>query len=253
MFLMAEVRLARHQLILTLVCLFVCFSDAETFGGKGGLDGATVTCVEDPSYSGKTVGLHAMEREGGLCLCLSESVCLLSESDSTVCCVSVRSFTWFVGQNSNGEWLYQFDSDVPVNRTFQLHKDGYPITQSATLEVPLTGLSSHQDQPTLQGPNDVMFEALKLALWADTGIKVEDDKCQLVVTVCAFNKTLFDLPQGEPNSTVMIDPPIANTPYYFGTWYGRASGFDGCVGYRVVVFLLLFVSLSGVCFLAGAS
>src|SRR5262245_44494309 len=32
--------------------------------------------------------------------------------------------------------------------------------------------------------------------------------CQVVVTVAAYNKTLADDPQGEPNATVSIDPPV---------------------------------------------
>lgn len=59
-----------------------------------------------------------------------------------------------------------------------------------------------------------MYDLLKVAL----GVKLDPEMCQLVVTVCAFNKTLANLPQGEPNVTLTIDPPVPSTSrlMYFG-------------------------------------
>lgn len=48
------------------------------------------------------------------------------------------------------------------------------------------------------------------------------DRCQFVVTVSAFNLTVFSFPQGEPNSTAIMTPPAQDHTFYFGTW-GKLS------------------------------
>jgi hypothetical protein len=77
-------------------------------------------------------------------------------------------------------------------------QDFYHETQSGTVIVPPGGLTGDQNQVALQVPNDFIYELFKLS----TNGHKSDSKCQVVVTVCNKNATVFSFPQGIPGAVV---------------------------------------------------
>jgi hypothetical protein len=81
--------------------------------------------------------------------------------------------------------------------------------------VPADGLVGVEREMVLQVPNKPTYAGLKAIMPA----KVDDEHlCQMVVTVTAPGKTIYDDPQGEANSTCTLWPSraIPQLPYYFG-------------------------------------
>eukprot|EP00759_Apiculatamorpha_spiralis_P056052 PhF_6_TR7951/c1_g1_i1/m.11997 len=112
----------------------------------------------------------------------------------------------------------RFHLDIPngTMATFMAKGDKtYRETQSATVVVPPTGLTTITTEVVLQVPSNLIFDAFFLVT---PGTKNMSCCCQIVVTVCAFNKTSYDSAQGLPNTTVAITPNIHGTIFYFGTW-----------------------------------
>eukprot|EP01102_Stenamoeba_stenopodia_P006204 TRINITY_DN1701_c0_g1_i1.p1 TRINITY_DN1701_c0_g1~~TRINITY_DN1701_c0_g1_i1.p1 ORF type:complete len:269 (-),score=45.45 TRINITY_DN1701_c0_g1_i1:251-1057(-) len=118
---------------------------------------------------------------------------------------------------------FGFEAQVGDNVTIVLDTFGYQQTQSVTMVVGPGPTYGPLDELTLQVPNDLIFAAFKLVLEKETGLTLQDDSCHIVVTVAAENKTLEDAPQGEPNATVSIYPPLPEgspPPFYFGAFRG---------------------------------
>jgi hypothetical protein len=48
--------------------------------------------------------------------------------------------------------------------------------------------------------------------------RIRGDRCHVVVTVAAFNMTMDDKPQGEPDAVLTIDSDELIEPFYFGVF-----------------------------------
>lgn len=120
-----------------------------------------------------------------------------------------------------------FTLRAPVGQplTLRLSKAGYRTTQYATVMVPPGGLVERLDMVWFQVPSSLMYDMLSILMPVAPNDK---EYCQFVVTVSAYNLTVLDFPQGEPNSTAAMAPVPSNwssgksNVYYFGTW-GKIS------------------------------
>lgn len=95
--------------------------------------------------------------------------------------------------------------------TLELSKSGYVTTQSATVTVPMEGLTGPYDNITFQVPSTYVFYLLSKSV----GAALDDDSCHVTATVTAFHKTMDDIPQGEKDTVVMLEPSIKQAPFYF--------------------------------------
>eukprot|EP00756_Hemistasia_phaeocysticola_P062106 Hpha_TRINITY_DN5531_c0_g1::TRINITY_DN5531_c0_g1_i1::g.93831::m.93831 len=110
------------------------------------------------------------------------------------------------------------DFPAGTNLTFTLEEQSfYKATQTATVTVPVGGLTGHLKEIVLQVPDDPTFVALEVFL--PHRLARNWSQCLLVVTVCNFNTTWTDIPQGYEGVTASLHPPGSEfPPYYFGTW-----------------------------------
>ncbi len=107
----------------------------------------------------------------------------------------------------------KFSFNWPVGKSVTLiaKKAGFRTIQTATFTVPAEGLSGPHhsigiemfDQPTF------LFIALVM------GKLIDESKCHVFTMISGYNKTLDDLPQGEPDSTIVLTPAASAEPYYF--------------------------------------
>lgn len=119
--------------------------------------------------------------------------------------------------DSNG--AVEFDAEVGVNITINFPGDAtYHQTQSTTVIVPPEGLTTLLNQIVMQIPSHLLFDVFFLVVPG----KKNDSACQVVVTVCNVNKTVYDHAQGLPGTVAVLDPPIESKTFYFGTW-GKLS------------------------------
>mmetsp|Transcript_32910 Transcript_32910/g.82673 ORF Transcript_32910/g.82673 Transcript_32910/m.82673 type:complete len:248 (+) Transcript_32910:59-802(+) len=117
---------------------------------------------------------------------------------------------------------FQFQSSVGSEITLVLNHPLYRETQGPTVTVPASGLVGVEHEMVLQVPNSPTYQFLKAILPA----QVDDEHlCQLVVTVTAPGKTIYDDPQGEANSTCTLSPSRSSPshPYYFGMFKNGAT------------------------------
>jgi hypothetical protein len=117
-----------------------------------------------------------------------------------------------------------FVLQLPVgeNVTLTLTHNATRTTQSGTFTVPVGGVpEGPATEISLQAPYTITYDVLSLIL-LDVG-KPDPSQCHFVVTVTAFNKTLRDLPQGEPDAVATLytaNGTVADVqdPYYFGVF-----------------------------------
>jgi selenocysteine lyase/cysteine desulfurase len=138
-----------------------------SFALGGMIDGAVVTCLEDPTIKLTT--------------------------------------------DKNG--YFSFMAAVGESITLQLDHAWYTTTQTGTVVVPPEGLVGTQNEMTFQVTMTLVYDLLELII----PVKPNPALCQFCVTVCAYNKTLWDDPQGEANTSVTISPPVPGSSiFYFG-------------------------------------
>eukprot|EP00049_Salpingoeca_infusionum_P008260 m.134735 g.134735 ORF g.134735 m.134735 type:complete len:283 (+) comp13963_c0_seq1:360-1208(+) len=120
----------------------------------------------------------------------------------------------------------EFQAPVGANVTMNMPavmvgQKGYHQVQSTTVVVPLEGLTKELDMIVLQCPSEFIYKMFSTV----TPHKKDENKCQLVVTVCAQGKGIFSHPQGLPNTTTHLSPANEEYTYYFGTWgkYSNAT------------------------------
>eukprot|EP01013_Petalomonas_cantuscygni_P011908 TRINITY_DN2556_c0_g1_i1.p1 TRINITY_DN2556_c0_g1~~TRINITY_DN2556_c0_g1_i1.p1 ORF type:complete len:259 (+),score=23.01 TRINITY_DN2556_c0_g1_i1:80-856(+) len=116
--------------------------------------------------------------------------------------------------------------------TLRLESRAYITTTTPTITVPEGGLFDPHVQPTLQVPSVIVYDLFKAVIPRPLDYNC---CCQFVVTVAALNHTLHDDPQGEPNATVTISPPLPTpapgedadkyTPFYMGYRDGATDPF----------------------------
>lgn len=125
--------------------------------------------------------------------------------------------TWTTDANGlfNGNFSVGAQLTFFAPETFLLH-----ATQGATVVVPDEGLSTPFTRVVLQIPSKIAYALLT----AVSPGKKDPTKCMGVVTVTAFNKTIFDDPQGLDGATVSVDPPLFDSPlFYFGIVAGKTN------------------------------
>lgn len=114
---------------------------------------------------------------------------------------------------TNSAGYFSFLAAVNETLTLQLQAPWYTTTQTSTLTVPPEGFTGVQNEVTFQVAMTIVFDLLEAII----SVKAEAGMCQFCVTVCAYNMTLHDDPQGEANTTVTIEPTYpGSTPFYFG-------------------------------------
>jgi len=127
-----------------------------------------------------------------------------------------------LGQMTTGAGgAFGFGAQVGDNVTIVMSKDEYRTTQTSTMRVLPGPTYAGTTELTVQIPSTVMWEFMKLIVEKESGVSMDSSACQVVVTVCAANKTMENVPQGEPNTTVAIHPPMpagSAPPFYFGAF-----------------------------------
>eukprot|EP00698_Gefionella_okellyi_P002213 TRINITY_DN12033_c0_g1_i1.p1 TRINITY_DN12033_c0_g1~~TRINITY_DN12033_c0_g1_i1.p1 ORF type:complete len:260 (+),score=38.10 TRINITY_DN12033_c0_g1_i1:110-781(+) len=119
---------------------------------------------------------------------------------------------------------FTFQAPVGSNVTLFINATDYHATQSSTVTVPSGGLFGPLNELTLQVPLDIIYDFIDLAVRPVGSLK--PGYCHCVVTVTAENKTMYDDPQGEPNATITLDPPLSlQPPIYFGVLWGITDPF----------------------------
>jgi hypothetical protein len=95
--------------------------------------------------------------------------------------------------------------------TLELSKFGYMTTQSGTILIPPEGLTSPYDNITFQVPTTTVYYLLASMI----GATLDEKSCHVTATITAYHKTLDDLPQGEENAVVYLQPSIQPATFYF--------------------------------------
>ena len=104
-----------------------------------------------------------------------------------------------------------------------------PSSPSESLAAALVGpttpaVAVHLDQRQSTNSNGVAAQALEHILPST----LDPAACHIVTTVTAYNKTLYDDPQGEPGAVVALHPP-PSTPglraFYFGIILNKTNPF----------------------------
>jgi hypothetical protein len=112
--------------------------------------------------------------------------------------------------------------DAPAGSNVTINFPGdekYTPTQSVTVIVPSGGLTTVMDQLVMQVPTHFLYDMFSLVT---PGKKNTSSTCQLVVTVCNVNKTIYDHAQGLPGTVAVLTPAVESKEFYFGTW-GKLS------------------------------
>jgi hypothetical protein len=112
--------------------------------------------------------------------------------------------------------------DAPIGASVTINfsgNDKYHQTQSSTVEVPAGGLTTVFDQLVMQVPTHFLFDVF----WTlSPGSHKNLSNCQVVVTVCNVNKTVYSSAQGLPGTVATLTPALESQIFYFGTW-GKLS------------------------------
>ena len=117
---------------------------------------------------------------------------------------------------------YQFTTDnngrfgpfqwpVGESITLILEKKGYQTTQTATIVVPPEGLDKPLANISFQVPSNFAVTLFSYAMW----VTIDKNACQVTATITAHNKTLDDIPQGEPGAVAILSPDPQVKPFYF--------------------------------------
>jgi len=116
---------------------------------------------------------------------------------------------------------FSFDAKVGDHMTLVIVADGFHTTQAATLVIPEGGLTGKWSVG-LQVPSDEIYWLFKEIL----PVSPLPQYCHIVVTVAAANKSIGQVPQGEPNATCSIFPAaVEPEPFYFGYVDGLTNPF----------------------------
>lgn len=107
-----------------------------------------------------------------------------------------------------GPIFWPVGSDI----TLVLEKEGFRTTQSGTVTVPPEGLTGAYDNISFQVPSNWAFKLFSYAI----GIKEHPNACIVAATITAHNKTMDDIPQGEPGAKCIVDAVLKHKPHYFG-------------------------------------
>jgi len=128
-----------------------------------------------------------------------------------------------ISMTTGDDGTLSFNWPIGENVTLIFSKWDYMTTQIGTVTVPEQGLEGIQQELTVQAPDPLTYELL-LAIIPGS---LDSCCCAVVTTISAANKTLYDDPQGEANSTAILTPsPPGQTPFYFGILLGKTNPFQ---------------------------
>ncbi|CUG88091.1 Hypothetical protein, putative [Bodo saltans] len=111
--------------------------------------------------------------------------------------------------------------DAPIGASVTISFSGnseYHQTQSSTVEVPVGGLTTLYNQLVMQVPTHLLFDVF----WTVSPGTKNTSNCQVVVTVCNVNKTVYSQEQGLLGTVATLTPALESQTFYFGTW-GKLS------------------------------
>ncbi|WP_133406503.1 carboxypeptidase-like regulatory domain-containing protein [Parashewanella tropica] len=130
--------------------------------------------------------------------------------------------------------MYHFN--YPVGQQLDLlftHK-GYKTTQSGTFTVPSKGFTGEHNNISWQAIPSFLWFLVKNIVELDTSTQMNNSDCQVIATVTAYDRTLDDDPQGEPNATVNLQNVKTgetgvgfDKTYYFGILGGKTLPIPG--------------------------
>jgi len=115
----------------------------------------------------------------------------------------------------------QVTLDFPVGTNITLTVLGgkhYKDTQTATVTVPPQGFIGKFNEIVLQTPDIPTYDLLNLVVPHTRNFS----QCQVVVTVCNYQKSWYNCPQGFPGVKAALNPPYNEYTFFFGTW-GKLS------------------------------
>lgn len=112
-----------------------------------------------------------------------------------------------------GPFLYVVGKPI----TLLLQKRGFKTTQSGTQIVTRSGLIGSYHNISFQVPSIPTYYLIAALI----GAKLDDDSCHVTTTVTAYHKTLYDIPQGEPNAQIVLIPKVNTMPFYFDIFKTR--------------------------------
>jgi len=120
---------------------------------------------------------------------------------------------------------YSFEYPVGQSMTLMFRKNGYKTSQTGTFTVPPEGFSGLHNNITYQAIGHKLYELMKYAVEITSLELIKSDACQLITTVTAYGKTLYDDPQGEPGATLSVQDQSGKTHHgktcYFGIFRGK--------------------------------
>ncbi|MGI9282699.1 MAG: hypothetical protein ACR2PX_24140 [Endozoicomonas sp.] len=112
--------------------------------------------------------------------------------------------------DENGEFSFEYQVGKPLTLMFK-HAD-YPPSQSATIVVQPSDGSDSKNYFTYQAISHSKTELITWTrLFPELKPTIKKDHCQMIVTVAAKGKTLFDEEQGEEGAELLINYwPVKN-------------------------------------------
>lgn len=145
------------------------------------------------------------------------------ETGATTFTNRIGAFQFCVQPNRQITLLFKKESFLPWNN--------YLATQSATVVVSKYGLQGLHHEVTFQVPRVMVFALLKHLISRQRAVTLDPRRCNVVTTITALNKTLYDDPQGEPGATLQLSlngQPYApqNKPYYFAVKNNKTYPFS---------------------------
>jgi hypothetical protein len=114
--------------------------------------------------------------------------------------------------DEKGEFSFEYKIGMPLTLMFK-HTDYHP-SQSATIVVRHSNGSDHKNYFTYQA---MSYSKTELITWTrlipELSPTIKKNHCQMIVTVAAKDKTLYDNEQGEEGAELQINywPPKENT------------------------------------------
>ncbi len=116
--------------------------------------------------------------------------------------------------DSKGMFSFNYPIGQPLTLLFQ--KRGYKTSQSATYIVPKTGLKNI----TYQAIPRILFDGVLIARTWSGHPNLSQTDCQVITTVAAKGKTLYDKIQGEAGAVISITNSKKQTIHPDECYYG---------------------------------
>ena len=118
---------------------------------------------------------------------------------------------------------FEWGVDQPI--TLVLEKNGYKMTQTATMVVPKEGINDKDflKNISFQVPSNIAYRFLSWAM----GFSEDSNACVVAATITPPNTTMDNIPQGVAGVKVTLSPNTNIKPFYFGIfpWFHKTNPF----------------------------